>query len=143
MKSIFLDTNIWIRVIVKDNEQMFQEAIKIFQAAEQGKVKILTSGIILLEVIFVLKRLYKFTKIELQDVIKNILDTRGIRIIDKTDTKVALEYFLETGIKFSDCLIASQIPENAIFCSFDTDFQRFKNLSFMHPKELNTKLKLD
>ncbi len=136
MKRVFIDTNVWLRAILVDNPSQSQSAIKLFQAAESGYIKIVTSAIVLLEITYVLKSFYEFTKKQVSDVLKNMLDTRGLYIIEKTNTKKALEYFFKYRIKFSDCLIASQVPEDALLCTFDNDFRKIKELTVASPQEV-------
>lgn len=135
MRKVFLDSNIWLRFFVQDNAQ-FDSVQKLLSAIESGQYLPYTSAIVLLEITYVLKTAYKQSKNKVDEYLKSICATRNITIIDKTSKKAALRTLEENGIKFSDCLIASQIPKGEILVTFDRDFDKIKNVSSKTPAEL-------
>ena len=134
MTKIFLDSNIWLRYFLKDNNQ-FESVEKLLNSIEEGKYLPYTSSIVLMEIAFVLSRLYKKLNKEIITCLEAILETRNITILEETDSKIAFSYYKELGIKFSDCLIASQIPKDMIFITYDSDFPKIKSLNVKNPSE--------
>ena len=134
MTKIFLDSNIWLRYFLKDNNQ-FESVEKLLNSIEEGKYLPYTSSIVLMEIAFVLSRLYKKLNKEIITCLEAILETRNITILEETDSKIAFSYYKELGIKFSDCLIASQIPKDIIFITYDSDFPKIKSLNVKNPSE--------
>ncbi len=134
MTKIFLDSNIWLRYFLKDNNQ-FESVEKLLNSIEEGKYLPYTSSIVLMEIAFVLSRLYKKLNKEIITCLEAILETRNITILEETDSKIAFSYYKELGIKFSDCLIASQIPKDMIFITYDSDFPKIKSLSLRDMKK--------
>jgi len=135
MTKIFLDTNIWLRFLLQDNQQA-KHCVDLIKAIESGWFKAYLSNIVLLEINYVLHKIYKIEKKQVAEDIKTLLKTRDITIIEQTNSKLALNYYSRTGIKYSDCLIASQINKNLILCTYDQDFTSFKNLSIKTPDQL-------
>lgn len=135
MIKIFLDSNIWIRYFLQDNSQ-FEEVDKLIIAIEEGKFSSYISAIVLLEICFVLQRYYKYPKNNLEPYLQAVLKLRNLTIIEKTNTSKALSYFHEHNTKFSDCLIASQIPKDMILVTFDKEFDKVKDISSKTPIEL-------
>lgn len=135
MTKIFLDSNIWIRYFLHDNSQ-FEEVEKLIVAIEEGKFSPYTSAIVLLEICFVLQSYYKYPKSNLEPYLEAVLKLRSLTTIEKTNTDKALSYFHEHNIKFSDCLIASQIPKDMILVTFDKEFDKIKAVSSKAPAEL-------
>lgn len=138
MSKIFLDSNIWLRFFAHDNTQ-FDSVQKLITAIENGQHLPYTSAIVLLEVAYVLKTAYKQPKGKVDEYLKAILLIRNMTVIDKTNTKKALEILEKTGIKFSDCLIASQIPNGAVLVTFDREFSKIKGFSTKTPAEITPK----
>ncbi len=136
MRKVFIDTNVWLRVILKDDETQYIASYRLFKAVEEGKIRAYISGIILMELIYVLRKVYKFSSSEVKEVIQKVLDTRGLYFIDKINTRKALDFYFKYNLKFSDCLIASQLSNDLLFCSFDKDFKKIREVNFTTPEEL-------
>ncbi len=137
MKKIFLDSNIWLRFFAHDNPQ-FDSVRNLISAIENGQYLPYASAIVLLEISYVLKTAYKQPKDKIDEYLKSVCEIRNITIIDKTNTKRALEILEKTGIKFSDCLIASQIKKGIILATFDRELSKIKNLNCQTPAKILT-----
>ncbi|MFA5770598.1 MAG: PIN domain-containing protein, partial [Patescibacteria group bacterium] len=62
MKSYFIDTNYFLRLLLRDDEKQFEEVYSVFQQAVNQKVKIYTSVIVFFEIYWVLSSFYKKNK---------------------------------------------------------------------------------
>ncbi|MBI2325939.1 PIN domain-containing protein [Candidatus Collierbacteria bacterium] len=60
MKSIFVDTNVFLRLILGDVAPQTEKAKKIFNEAIASKVKLYTSIVVVFEIYWVLKSLYDY-----------------------------------------------------------------------------------
>lgn len=138
MSKIFLDSNIWLRFFAHDNAQ-FDSVQELITAVENGQHLPYTSAIVLLEIACVLKTVYKQPRDKVNQYLKSMLLIRNMTVIDKTNTKKALEILEKTGVKFSDCLIASQIPSGATLATFDKEFSKIRGLSAKTPAEIMSK----
>lgn len=135
MKLLF-DTNLWVRYFIKDDQQQFALTNQLIEANEVGNIQLYCSSIIFLELSFVLKRLYGFTFDELWRVMQSIRTIRGITILQDTHVDTALLYFHTYRLKFSDCLIASQLEEDMTLISFDEELRKVKELQVKTPQEI-------
>lgn len=140
MKKIFIDTNVWLRFLTADNKEQFKSCRKLLGKIEEGKLRSYTSVIVLLEIIYTLTSFYKVKKNQVIDDIKNILSTRNLTLVEKTDFNRSLELFSKLSIKLADCLIAAQIPPEVILCTYDQEFKKIKNISVFTPEEILAKL---
>lgn len=136
MRKIFIDTNVWLRFFLRDNDQ-YASVKKLVELVEEGKFLPYISPIVLLELTFVLGKTYKLPKEKLNSYVQAILDIRNLTIIEKTDTKRAIKWYEEINIKFTDCLIASQMKEDMVLVSFDREFLKIKPIKLKSPEELN------
>lgn len=135
MTKIFLDTNVWLRYFLKDNKQ-FEPVNKLINLVEEGNFLPYISSIVILEIAFVLGRTYKMARREVLKYLRAVLETRNLTVLENTDSKVAIDYFSKLNVKFSDCLLASQITKDIIFVSFDQDFLKFKGLITKTPADV-------
>ena len=137
MNKIFLDTSIFIRYFTADDEKKFRDCVKLLKTIEkEGKIRPYTSNIVMLEVLFVLTRVYKFSKKDELDGVQKILNLRNLTLIDKTDTERALKLYKKHNIKYADCLIASQLPSGIKLITYDEEFSKLKALSVSTPTEV-------
>jgi len=136
MKKIFVDTNVWLRFLVADDKEKFEECKKFLILNENGKFKIYTSTIVLLEIAYTLFSFYRADKKEIISDIKNILLARNLTLIEKTNFPNALEIFKKFNIKIADCLIISQIPQKTILCTYDKDFIKVPKIKVATPREI-------
>lgn len=123
MKKLFLDTNIWLRFILEDNEQA-EDCRKLITQIEAGKWRVYTSTIVMLEVNYVLSSVYKIKVSRVLEDIEAILKTRNLTLIEKTDFRQAIKLYRQAKIKLTDCLIAAQLPKKMVFVSYDQDFKK-------------------
>src|SRR3989344_5201537 len=115
--KLFLDTNVFLRYFLRDNENQFQSCLNLFEYIEQGIIHPYTSSIVFLEVQYVLEKVYEVDKPTVADKIDMILQTRKLVIIERTDFKSAWKLHTQKRTKLSDCLIVTQIPQNMILCT--------------------------
>ena len=135
MVKVFIDSNIFIRLLTQDDPQKASSCTRFFENIEQGRLRPYISNVIILEILFVLKKLYKFPKAKVVEDINTILSLRNLTIIEKTDTLAALTLYKKHNIKFGDCLIATQIPKGVKLVSYDTEFAKLK-ITTATPAEL-------
>lgn len=135
MTKIFLDTNVWLRFFLHDNDQ-FASVEKLITAIEEGKFLPYTSSIVFLELVFVLGKTYGLPKEKVANYLEAIRETRNLTLIEKTNTKKALGLFAKHSVKFSDCLIASQISTNMVLVTFDQEFLKMKSIKSKAPEEI-------
>jgi len=136
MKKIFLDTNIWLRFLVADQKKQYEACKKLISLNEEGKLRIYTSTIVLLEIIYTLTSFYRVKKESVISDIKAILASRNLTLIEKTNFQKAWRFYQKYNIKLADCLIASQLPENVILCTYDREFKKIKSITNLTPEEI-------
>lgn len=138
--KVLLDTNVWLRFFLKDEIVQFDQVASLFSFIDRGAVVPYVSTIILLEINFILKKIYKLPESEVFILIKNILEFRGITLIEKTNFIKAFDWHQKYKVKLADCLIANQLPDKATLVTFDHEFRKIKGLNSATPQEILRKL---
>lgn len=137
--KIFLDTNIYVRYFIKDDENKFNSIVNLFEQIENSKIKPYTSNIVLLELNYVLSKTYKLDKaqvlVDIQTIIKN---TRNLTVIEETDTEKALEIAKKHNIKLADALISTQIRDDIKLCTYDNDFDKLDFIERIEPSSVTS-----
>jgi len=137
IKTVFLDTNIFLRMFILGSEKQHKDCNRLFKLLEKGKLKGIICSVVLLEIYFTLKSFYKLSSSQCQKYLTKIIATKNIKIIDNFDYSKALDLFSQTNIKFTDCLIASlkYFEKNRKIISYDKDFDHL-NLERLEPTDI-------
>lgn len=137
MIKVFLETSFFIRFFTKDDEQKFKDCLKLLELVESGKFRPYISNVVIQEVLFVLTKLYKFSKFQVLKDLDHILSIRNLVLIEQTNTKKALMFFKKFTIKYGDCLIATQVPKDCRLVTYDADFKKIEFLKIFDFSALN------
>ena len=136
MQKVFIDTSVLIRFFTQDDTQKFDQCVKFFELVEEGKIRPYISNIVILEIQFVLIKVYNFPKSKVLADIDTVLQLRNLQVIEKTDTKKALSLYKRNNIKYADCLITTQVPAKAKLLTYDEEFLKIDSLSIAVPADL-------
>ncbi len=134
----FIDTNIFLRVLVKEDEGVFKDCQKFLNLIRQNKIKASTSTIILSEIDWVLESFYKFPKEKVIEGLSSILKLKNLKITDRFNPDLAIEIYKNSLVKFIDALIASNpqiFQKKVIVVSYDKDFDKI-GVKRKEPKEI-------
>jgi len=132
---IFLDTNIFLRFFLKENELVFRRLEKLFSEIISGNIIGVTNAMIIAEVVWVLSRSYKWNKEKICDNIEFILITPNIRFKDKAILVNAVNVYKEKNIGFIDAYNYSYMKANSIdeIYTFDRDFDELQDVKRLEP----------
>ncbi len=123
--NYFIDANIFLRVLVKENEHFFNECTSFLSLVKKGDVSAYTSTAVIAEVVWTLSSFYNFSRKETAKAAKSIVNLKGLKIRDESDVSQAVEMYSNEKVKFIDGLIASDPwfkEGKMVIVSYDTDF---------------------
>lgn len=125
MKVYFADTNFYLRFILQDNLRQFKIVNEFLQKAQEGKLKIVFLSEVILEMEFVLKSVYSFSRREIVKVLFSLVKTDYLDIEERDLWLEAFEIFRKSKLSLFDIfLFLSARKENAEVLSFDKDFKK-------------------
>ena len=132
---IFLDTNIFLRFFLKENELVFKDLERLFNEIISGKIVCLSNEIIIAEVIWVLDRFYKWNKEKICENIELILNTPNIRFRERSIIIEAVNLYKDKNISFIDAYNYFFMRANGInkIYSFDRDFDKLPDIKRLEP----------
>jgi predicted nucleic acid-binding protein len=122
MKTTYLlDTNVFLRLILKDNLEQYKQVINLLEQAEFGKITLVCPLISLFEITFVLSgETYQRPKNEIVTILKTLLKFRIIKFESEEIFALALDIFLENSVSIVDSfLLATAKNQKYEFFSFD------------------------
>lgn len=123
---IFVDTNIFLRFVLKDNLQQYKEARQLLRKGAGREVELFTSTVAIFEVYWVLKSFYQKNREEISKILRQILSFGYISIDNKAALSFAVEYYSKTSFDLADCFHLFYAQENKAgkFATFDEKLQR-------------------
>ena len=135
MKPIFIDTNILLRYLTGDDPDKYKKCRDIFKRALEKKIVLLTSDMVIAELIWTLSSFYKVPKEEIIEKITIIINTPNLKIPNKKLISDTLILFSQENIDYIDAYNAVFMKHNSctqIF-SYDKDFDRLEDIMRMEP----------
>jgi len=102
MKTCFIDTNLFIRYLTNDDPQKADRVEKLLRQAGRGEIKLITAEIILAEIVWVLESYYNLEKASIAEMLKAILATPGLEVLNGKIVANALPYYANQNIDFVD-----------------------------------------
>lgn len=137
---IFLDTNVFVRMLTFDDPVKGEECTQLIETLETtGEAA--TSEIVISELVFVLSgAIYKMDRARISELLRPLISLRGLKIPDKRRILRAFDlYQAISQLSFPDCLIAAQVSETDdldVLVSYDRDFDRIPNLKRREPSQI-------
>jgi predicted nucleic-acid-binding protein len=120
METVYVYTNVFLRYLLKDDLALYRRAEVIFDKAKKAQVKLLVPNIVIFEIAFVLKSVYKETKEEVIQKIESLIASRYLFIDDAPTLRQAITLYKNSSNSFVDCfLIAKSQAEGYKLFTFD------------------------
>src|SRR3989344_5369760 len=123
----FVDTNYFLRFLLKDNNSQHLVAKKLFLSAAKGEIDVTTSIIVFFEIYWVLKSYYEKNKDELNKTLNKILNLTFIVFHEKERLVNSLKIYKKTTLSLEDCynlVLAKELPVKD-FASFDEKLKKY------------------
>ncbi len=99
----FVDTNYFLRFILKDVDKQYLEAKDLFKDATSGKIELFTSLIVFFEIYWVLDSFYEKKKKEMVKILKSLLALSFVRLDERNILEKALQTFSGENLSLEDC----------------------------------------
>ena len=127
----FLDTNIFIRFLTKDDPEKAAACYRLFERARLNEVELTTSEAVIAEIVFILssKRLYNLSRQDVRIRLYPLISLPGLKLANRRQYLRALELYSNNPIDFEDALSIATMERQKIseLYSYDKDFDRIKD----------------
>lgn len=105
---IGLDTNVLVRLLVDDDPAQTARARAFLNEARSSREMLYLDTVVLVETSWVLRRVYRATRTDIEDAIRACLDSAAYDIADRPTVEEALARYSAGKADFADCLIAAR-----------------------------------
>lgn len=135
MRKKFIDTNIFLRYLTKDDPSKYDKCREIFKNATEGKIALVTSGMVIAELIWTLLSYYKVAKADIVEKVSIIISTDSLYIHDKDIIADALVLYSRKNIDYIDAYNAVFMRYHGVdeIYSYDRDFDAIEGVKRVEP----------
>lgn len=135
MKEIFVDTNLFIRYLTNDDPAKADRVASLLEDAKAGKVRLVTAEMVLAETVWVLESGYGLPQGRIAHLVRAILATPGIEVVNGALVSRALELYETAKIDFVDGYIAALMERRGICEIFSFDRKHLSRLKHLERRE--------
>lgn len=133
-----IDSNIFLRVFMRDNETQWHECSIFLKAVAEGSFSAYVPSIVPVEIQFVMSSFYRVEKKSVVAAIKSVVTMNHLQIMEDVSLSIAVDLYERYTVKFIDCLLASSArvqKRDATIVSYDRDFDKL-GVKRVEPKQL-------
>ncbi len=135
MNVSFLDANIFIRYLTNDDPAKADRVEELLESASAGKERLLTTEMVIAEVVWVLESFYKLGNLAIGPMIKAILATPGLEVINGALVEKAVELYMKQNIDFIDGYIVAVMEQHKVSEIFSYDKKHLTRIKTILRKE--------
>jgi len=123
-RRVFVDTNVFLRFLMRDDPVKAEDRRALFQRAEQGELDLVVNDLVVAELIWTLRSYYRLPKQEVVDSVREILAMRSIRVPRKAVLLEGLAVYEQFNVDYIDAYNALDSRRKGVerVCSYDEDF---------------------
>ena len=103
----FVDSNIFVRLFVEDDDRQRPLARELLKQAQTGAIDLVTGPPVFFEIAWVLSHTYNVPNGQVLDVLEAILSFSGLRVLDKELIISALSLARKASSTFADSYISA------------------------------------
>ena len=136
MNRCFVDTNLVIRYLTNDDPILADRVEQLLDDAAVGSVQLVTTELVMAECVWVLESSYRLTHAQIAPLIRGILATPGMDVINGDLVSKALVMYELQNIDFVDAYIAALMEKQGIKDIYSYDrkhLSRVKNINRKEP----------
>jgi predicted nucleic acid-binding protein len=136
MIKCFVDTNLFIRYLTNDDPALADRVEKLLDEASAGTIALISTELVMAEIVWVLESSYKLTHSNIAPLLRGILATPGLEIINGDLVGQALVLYEQKNIDFVDAYIAALMEKRGIKDIYSYDrkhLSRVKSVQRIEP----------
>ena len=135
MKKVFIDTNILLRYLTKDDPVQYPRCRTLFKKAQNGEMLLVTSTLVIAELIWTLSSHYQVAKEQIIEKVTIIVGSAAVQIPDKEIIAEALVIYARKNVDYIDAynaVLLKHLNLKAIY-SYDKVFDKLETVQRLEP----------
>ena len=128
MKQYLVDTNIFLRFLTSDDEQLAEKIERVFEDCRSGKLRLVTTVMVVSELEWTLRSYYGLTRKDVSERLEAVVSLPGLRVVTGVhDVVGAIEMYGNKNVDWVDILnyqVAKKLGVKIL--SYDRDFDKLE-----------------
>lgn len=108
MINVWADANVMLRYLLRDNEDMFNQAESLIRSAEAGDIRIRLASLTIAEMVWVLDSFYNLDRNKLVETLTLLIMADGVVTDEKELMLKALADYHANNVDFVDAYLATR-----------------------------------
>lgn len=135
MTHRFLDTNVILRYLIRDNEDMAKAALALLMDIERGDQQVLTSPMVIFETVFTLQTHFRVPREHIRTVLKPVINLDGLLLDEKQVFLRVLDTYVDVNVSFADAFNAAYmtIRGSSEMYTWDRGMSRIEGIVQVEP----------
>jgi predicted nucleic acid-binding protein len=135
MPARFLDTNVLLRYLTRDDPTRAAAALALLTRVEAGQERVITSPLVIFETVFTLQKRYNFPRQGIREALTDLISMRGLQLSSKALWIQALDLFAAQNLPFADAYNAVFMRSRGLseIYSWDGDFDTIAGVRRIAP----------
>ncbi len=135
MKKFLIDTNVLIRLLVKDDSSKFNTIVRLVEKVEKNELTLVIPTIVIAECCWLLKSFYKLDKLQITEYLLDVIESENIEV-EEDNVVVVLKTYSEKNVDFANASISSKSYNKLPVLTWDNkDFKKL-GCEYYVPEEL-------
>ena len=135
MSKCFVDTNLFIRYLTNDEPELADRVEKLLDQAAAGELQLITTELVIAETVWVLESSYKLKNREVASLIRGILATSGLAVVNAEMISRALMLYELQNIDFVDASITVFMEKQGISDIYSYDKKHLARVTAINRRE--------
>lgn len=135
MNRCFVDTNLFIRYLTNDDPILADRVEQLLDDAATGSAQLVTTELVMAESVWVLESSYHLNHAQIAPLIRGILATPGMEVINGDLVGKALVMYELQNIDFVDAYIVALMEKQGIMDIYSYDKKHLSRVKTIQRKE--------
>ena len=136
MSKTFIDTSVILRLLIQDDDLKAKAVENLIRTAPEQKISLHVVPVAMLEIVWVLEKVYKYPKKAIRELAEAIINTPQLKVELASVFLNALKVYEEKNVKFADAVMGYWGMEKGVFTVYtydEKDFKRIDGLTVLKP----------
>ena len=135
MEEAFVDANVFLRFLLRDDEKKANAAKRLFGKALNGEILLKTNELVIAEIVWTLESFYKIARQEIEAKVQVILQSEGLEISHSDLLGRALVAYRDLNVDFIDAYNAVWSQQHSLKRFLTYDRKHLKRFDFLEIAE--------
>ena len=131
MTKLFVDTNVFLRFLTNDDPVKAKRAETLFRQATKGQIQLITSLLVIAEIIWTLESFYHLAKADIASKVETILNTPNLLCSETEMIVMALDLYVQENMDFIDAFHAYDLQAQGLSQIATYDHKHFKRVPWL------------